>query len=105
MRLQDKVAIITGAARGIGLATAVRFAEEGAQVILCDVDEILGKPAEAGVKRITPSSRFARLDVTDRGSVDSLVRETQHEYSHIDVLINNAGTTADAQFLKMTSEQ
>jgi 3-oxoacyl-[acyl-carrier protein] reductase len=105
MRLQGKVAIITGAARGIGLATALRFAEEGAQVILCDVDEILGKSAEAEVGRICPPSWFARLDVTDRGSVDALVRQAQDECKHIDILINNAGVTADAQFLKMTPEQ
>jgi 3-oxoacyl-[acyl-carrier protein] reductase len=105
MRLQGKVAIITGAARGIGLATALRFAEESAQVILCDIDKRAGRSAESAVKEISPSSRFERLDVTDRGSVESLARQLHDECKHLDILINNAGVTADAQFLKMTEDQ
>jgi 3-oxoacyl-[acyl-carrier protein] reductase len=105
MRLQGKVAIITGAAQGIGLATSLRFAEEGAQIVLCDIDEGAGRAAETAVQKISPSSCFARLDVTNRRAVDSLVRQVQDQFKHIDILINNAGITADAQFLKMTEEQ
>jgi len=105
MRLQGKVAIITGAAHGIGLATSLRFAKENAQVILCDVDERAGRSAEISVQHVSPSSRFEPLDVTDRGAVDSLIQRVHREYQHIDILINNAGITADAQFLKMTQVQ
>jgi 3-oxoacyl-[acyl-carrier protein] reductase len=105
MRLQNKVAIITGAAHGIGLATSFRFAEEGAQVILCDVDDLAGRAAESEVQKISPSSRFSRLDVADRSLVDTQIRQLRDEYKHLDILINNAGVTADAQFLKMTEDQ
>jgi len=105
MRLQGKVAIITGAAQGIGLATSLRFAEENAEIVLCDIDEGAGRLAETAVKKISPSSYFARLDVTNRRAVDSLVRQVQDQFKHVDILINNAGITADAQFLKMTEEQ
>lgn len=105
MRLRDKVAIITGAARGIGLATAIRFAEEGARVVLCDVDESAGSIAEAAVKKFSSPSFFLKLDVTDRTDSERLVQKVVQEFGQIDILINNAGVTADAQLLKMTEEQ
>jgi 3-oxoacyl-[acyl-carrier protein] reductase len=105
MRLQGKVALITGAAHGIGLATSRRFAEEGAQVLLCDIDEPAGKSAASEVQKISPSSQFARLDVTDRRAVESFVQQVHSQCDHIDILINNAGITADAQILKMTEDQ
>lgn len=106
MRLRDKVAIITGAARGIGLATAIRFAEEGARVVLCDIDESAGHHlAEAEVKRISSASFFAKLDVTDRTAAGLLAQKVAQEFGRIDILINNAGVTADAQLLKMTEDQ
>src|SRR5437660_9599399 len=105
MRLPGKVAIVTGAARGIGLATAIRFAEEGARVVLCDVEESTGHLAGAEVKKFSPASFFVKLDVTDRTAVEWLVQKVVHEFSQIDILINNAGVTADAQLLKMTADQ
>jgi 3-oxoacyl-[acyl-carrier protein] reductase len=105
MRLQGKVALITGAAHGIGLETSRRFAEEGALVLLCDIDEPAGKSAATEVQKISSSSQFARLDVTDRRAVESFVQRVHSECDHIDILINNAGITADAQILKMTEDQ
>ncbi|MBW2582959.1 MAG: SDR family NAD(P)-dependent oxidoreductase, partial [Deltaproteobacteria bacterium] len=70
MRLEDKVALITGGAAGIGKATAVRFAEEGALVVICDVDT---KSGEKTLKELGPDAAFYRVDVTDRTSVDSWV--------------------------------
>ncbi|MDD5542670.1 MAG: beta-ketoacyl-ACP reductase [Acidobacteriia bacterium] len=114
MRLRDKVALITGAARGIGLVTAQRFAEEGARLMLGDIDSDAGQAAalrvsdsalKAGSPAPTPTVLFERLDVTDRASVEAFVATAQGHFGKIDILINNAGITADAQLLKMTEDQ
>ena len=105
MRLKDKVSIITGAAQGIGLATALKFAAEGAIVIVCDmkpeaVDAAVAQCREAGAQ----ATGFA-VDVTDRGAVDAMVAAVKAQFGRIDVLVNNAGITRDARLQKMTLEQ
>jgi len=97
MRLKDKVALITGGAAGIGKATALRFAEEGARVAICDVD------AEGGAKTLRelgPTAAFKQVDVTDRASVDSWVKSVLEKYGRIDVLVNNAGIVRDSLLVK-----
>jgi 3-oxoacyl-[acyl-carrier protein] reductase len=94
MRLKGKVAIITGGARGIGKGTAVRFAKEGAKVVVCDFDEAAGGNA-----------LFVKVDVTNRDQINAVVAATMEKYGRIDVLVNNAGITADATLGKMTEEQ
>ena len=105
MRLENKVAIITGGANGIGLAACERFAEEGAQVIMADFDEVAGKEQEAVLRSKELDVTFLQLDVVDRQSVSNLVEQTIKKYGKIDVLINNAGITQDATLLKMEPEQ
>lgn len=98
MRLKDKVAIITGGANGIGLATATRFAQEGAKVVVADLrrDQIDRAVAESG-------AAFGDIvDVTQRASVDALVAGVKDRFGRIDVLVNNAGITKDARLVKMT---
>jgi 3-oxoacyl-[acyl-carrier protein] reductase len=101
MRLQGKVAIITGAARGIGRETALLFAAEGAKVVICDLlaegEEVAEEIRSRGGEAI-----FYKLDVTDRESVKRMVNTVTERYGRIDILVNNAGITRDAQFLKMT---
>jgi 3-oxoacyl-[acyl-carrier protein] reductase len=97
MRLQDKVALITGGAAGIGKATALRFAEEGAQVAICDVD---AKTGEKTVMELGPEAAFNHVDVTDRASVDSWVESILKEYGRIDFLVNNAGIVRDSLLVK-----
>jgi len=90
MRLKDKVTIITGAAHGIGKAYARRFAEEGAHVVIADVD---GAGGEATAKALLDAggSVWARAtDVTNYSNVESLMRETVAQFGKIDVLLNNA---------------
>jgi 3-oxoacyl-[acyl-carrier protein] reductase len=98
MRLQDKVTLITGGAAGIGKATALRFAEEGAKVVICDVNQEGG---EALLKEIGPAARFDRVNVADRKEVQAWIDSVIGQYGRIDVLVNNAGITRDAMFVKM----
>ena len=98
MRLKDKVALITGGAAGICKATALRFAEEGAQVVICDVDT---KSGEKTLKELGPNAAFFRVDVTDRGSVDSWVKSVLEKYGRIDILVNNAGIVRDSLLVKI----
>ncbi len=98
MRLKDKVCLVTGGAAGIGKATAVRFAEEGAIVVLCDVNEEAGN---ALLSQLGPQASFFKVDVTDRKDVQGWIDAVLARYGRIDVLVNNAGITRDALFVKM----
>ncbi len=88
MRLKNKVALITGAARGIGLGFAQAFADEGAKVIIADIDIAR---ATASAAAIGPSAKAIRLDVTDLGQIDAVVKAVDEEFGGIDILVNNAG--------------
>jgi 3-oxoacyl-[acyl-carrier protein] reductase len=98
MRLKDKVTIVTGGAAGIGKATALRFAEEGAKVVICDVNEEAGK---ALLPDLGPGARFDKVNVADRAEVQTWIDSVAAQYGRIDVLINNAGITRDGLFVKM----
>lgn len=89
--LADKIALITGAASGIGLKTAQRFAEEGASVILADKAEQQLEAALAAVRRIGGEHRAKVLDVTCEDAWISTVREIESAIGRLDVLVNNAG--------------
>lgn len=105
MRLQDKTAIITGAARGIGKTTAELFASEGAAVILWDRDAEAGKAAELSLKEKGFTAEFMQIDVTSLESVTAAAGAVRQKFGKIDILINNAGITKDATLVKMTEEQ
>jgi 3-oxoacyl-[acyl-carrier protein] reductase len=105
MRLKDKVAIITGSARGIGQATALKFATEGARVVVCDldrkaVDEVVAEIVAAGGQAVGFT-----VNVTDKASIAAMVKGVTDKYGRIDVLVNNAGIVDDAMFRKMSDEQ
>ncbi|MDT0159866.1 MULTISPECIES: 3-oxoacyl-ACP reductase FabG [unclassified Bacillus (in: firmicutes)] len=104
MRLKEKTAIITGAANGIGFAAAERFAREGANVVLADFDEEIGREREGELNREGLHARFIQVDVSKRESIDELVRQVLEEYERIDILINNAGITRDSMLAKMAAE-
>jgi len=98
MRLKDKVALITGGAAGIGKATAQRFIEEGARVIICDVNQEAG---EAAVQELGASVEFYQVDVTNRQAVQAWVDSVVQEYGRVDVLVNNAGVLRDNMLVKV----
>ncbi|NML30591.1 3-oxoacyl-ACP reductase FabG [Paraburkholderia antibiotica] len=105
MRLNGKVSIVTGAGQGIGAATALKFAREGAIVVVGD----LNQAAVSGVVsacRDTGAEAFGiTLDVANREAVDRMVETVLERYGKIDVLVNNAGITRDARLQKMTPKQ
>lgn len=93
MRLQDKVAIVTGAASGMGAATARLFASEGAKVVVADVLEAEGEAVAQSIKSNRGEARFQRLDVASEADWEALVAATLAAYGRIDILINNAGVS------------
>ncbi|MDR1846637.1 MAG: beta-ketoacyl-ACP reductase [Bacteroidales bacterium] len=99
-RLENKIAIITGGSAGIGAATAIKFAQEGAKVILWDLDEERGN---ALAKQL--GAMFQRVNTAKYEEVEVAARIVAEKYGHIDILINNAGITRDATIKKMSVEQ
>ena len=105
MRLTDKVSIITGAGQGIGRATALKFAAEGAKVAVCDINQASVDDTVAAVVAQGGQAAGWRIDVTDKESIARMVSGVMAKWGRIDTLVNNAGIVQDAQFKKMTDEQ
>lgn len=93
MRLKDKVAIITGAAAGMGAATARLFAREGAKLVLTDIDEKDGPAVAADIVRTNGNARFEKHDVSSDADWQRIVDSALAAYGRIDILINNAGVS------------
>jgi 3-oxoacyl-[acyl-carrier protein] reductase len=104
MRLENKVAVITGAGSGIGKETALLFAIEGAKVVVADMNESAGEETVAEIKK-NGEGFFVKLDVSNREQSKQMVKTTLENYGRIDILINNAGIAQDAFLSKMTEEQ
>jgi 3-oxoacyl-[acyl-carrier protein] reductase len=111
MKLKNKVAVVTGAARGIGFATAKRFCEEGAAVALWDMDtELLKEAAEKLQETARNLSGDVKIccicvNVSEKESVQDAFAQTEKELGSVDILVNNAGITRDAMLHKMSDEQ
>ncbi|MBM4333474.1 MAG: 3-oxoacyl-ACP reductase FabG [Deltaproteobacteria bacterium] len=105
MRLKDKVAIITGAGRGIGEGIALRFAEEGAKVIVNDVNEIDANRTVEAIKNKGGKAVAVIGSVASREVAQKMADTAVQEFGTVDILVNNAGITRDAILHKMTDEQ
>lgn len=99
-RLENKVAIITGGAAGIGEATARKFTEEGAKVVIWDLDEIKGKALANEL-----GATFAKVNTANYAEIEAAAKAVNEKLGRIDILINNAGITRDSSVKKMTIEQ
>ena len=105
MRLEGRVALVTGAGSGIGEATARRFAREGAIVVVNDVDIELARPVVTELQKEGARALSVAADVTKRADVEAMVHHVVAEFGRLDVLVNNAGINRDAMSHKMTEEQ
>jgi 3-oxoacyl-[acyl-carrier protein] reductase len=99
-KLKEKVAIVTGGAMGIGKATAIRFAEEGAKVVIWDINEEKGKALAVELDGL-----FFKVNTTDLSACEAAAKAAADAYGQIDILINNAGITRDATMKKMSTDQ
>lgn len=104
MQLKDKVAVVTGAAQGIGFAIAERFAKEGAKVVLSDIEAGKGKEAADRLALAGGATTFVACDVGDSGQVSALVDAAVTAYGRLDVMVSNAGTIFTAEFLDLEEE-
>ncbi|HYX53620.1 MAG TPA: SDR family NAD(P)-dependent oxidoreductase, partial [Candidatus Limnocylindrales bacterium] len=102
--LEGKVAIVTGAARGIGQATAELFAQHGAKVVMSDIDPDPLKEAAAAISKNGGQVHPFPGDVTDPKFPDNLVQATLNKFQALDVIVNNAGYTWDGVVHKMTDQ-
>jgi glucose 1-dehydrogenase len=99
MKLKDRTAIITGAARGIGRACAERLLAEGARVILTDIEDTRG---DEKARQLGPDASYLHCDVGDSAQVNAVIRAVTASHGAIDILINNAGITASGDILEIS---
>jgi 3-oxoacyl-[acyl-carrier protein] reductase len=104
MRLKDKVAIITGAASGIGRATAILFAQEGAKVVVADVNDEGGKETVSLISKQGGEAIFVHTDVTKFDQSAELIKFAVQEFEGLHILVNNAGTTRDGLIMTMSED-
>ncbi|MDF1667856.1 MAG: SDR family NAD(P)-dependent oxidoreductase, partial [Planctomycetota bacterium] len=103
--LKGKVVIVTGAGQGIGRATALRFAEEGAHVAIAERNEESGQAVCQEIQALGAEALFVQSNVSDRSSVKALFDEVRKKWDKVDVLVNNAGIVKDSTLLKMQDDQ
>ena len=104
MRFKEKVAIVTGATKGIGEACAHEFAREGARVVACGRSVELGEQVVGAIRGAGGEAVFVRCDVSRKADVDAMVQAAVDRYGTLDVVVNNAGVNHSATFLDITEQ-
>lgn len=105
MKLKGKTAIVTGGGQGIGKATCIRFAKEGASVLIADINLDTANQAAAEIISSGGIASAVQVNVTEKSSVDQMIKKCKDEFGKIDILINNAGLARDGLFIRMKEDQ
>ena len=105
MRLENKVAIITGSAGGIGLACGVAFAREGARVVLSDINDELGEAAAASIRDSGGEAHYLHCDVAKKQQVDQLIADTVGHFGGLDIMLSNAAVLYTGDFLDISEDE
>jgi NAD(P)-dependent dehydrogenase (short-subunit alcohol dehydrogenase family) len=104
MYLEGKVAIITGAASGIGRATAILFAQEGAKVVVTDINDVSGSETVRKIKRGKKPALFVHADVSKEVDIKNMVKTVKEIYGKVDILVNNAGVVLVKPIMETTEQ-
>ena len=104
MSLQGKVAIVTGGAQGIGRAIAEGLAEDGADIVVADLDPARSQDAVAAIQKLGRRTLSVKVNVADWNDAKAMADEVMQEWGRIDILVNNAGITRDGLLLRMKEE-
>ena len=105
MQLKDKIAIVTGAGEGMGKAIALRYAKEGAHVIVAEVNEVTGQQTANEVSAYGRRGLFVKTDMSKLTDINTMVLQTIETFGHIDILLNNAGVTKKLDFFQVTETE
>ena len=105
MKLQNKVALITGGARGIGQAIAMTFAKEGADIVVADVNLEVAQKTASEIEALGRKALALEMDVTDYAKVEEGVNKILDKFGKVDILVNNAGITKDNLILRMSQAE
>ena len=104
MRVENKVAIVTGAGSGIGEASAIRLAEEGAKVICADINAAAAQATAQKIREAGGTAREATIDISDFQQCDAVVADAIKEFGTVDILVNNAGVNLPGVFHEVSNE-
>ncbi len=105
MKLQDKVAIITGGAGGIGMGMATAFVKEGAKVVIVDLNKEIGEQTVKQLKEHSPESMFIQADLSDHDKLGDIVKQVADQYGKLDILVNNAHASKMASIEETTQAE